>query len=142
MTIDWTSFTPLSALAGGLMIGTAATLVLATVGRGKGVSGIRGARLSASGRAEAWGWGFVGGLLVAPLAGVVLAGWPIPRVEASWPLLVAGGLLVGQGTRLGAGCTSGHGICGLARFSPRSLAATMTFMIAGFATVYLLRHAT
>jgi uncharacterized protein len=141
MTIDWTSFTPLSALAGGLMIGTAATLLLASVGRVMGVSGILGAMLTPSGRAERWRWGFLGGLLAAPMALVWLAGWPIPKVEAAWPLLIAGGLLVGYGTRLGAGCTSGHGICGIARFSPRAIVATMTFMATGFTTVYLLRHA-
>ena len=88
----------------------------------------------------AWRVAFIGGLLLAPLLHAMASGVPAVRIEASTALLIGGGLLVGWGSRYGSGCTSGHGVCGLSRLSPRSLAATLAFMAAGFATVYLVRH--
>ncbi len=134
-------FTPLSGLAGGIMIGAAAALLLLLNGRIAGISGIAGGIMNNAGRERLWRIAFVVGLVVGPLAVAAVTGaMPQVEIEAQWPWLVAAGLLVGFGTRLGSGCTSGHGVCGLARLSPRSLAATATFMIVAAATVYVVRH--
>ena len=141
MTIAWTAFTPWSALLGGGLIGAAAGLLLFFNGRIAGISGVLGGLLRPLAPGDgAWRVAFVAGLLLAPLAYLGLAAWPTVVVSASWGTLVLAGLLVGVGTRYGAGCTSGHGVCGISRLSPRSLVATACFMAAGFATVYVLRH--
>lgn len=135
-----TAFTPFAALLGGGLIGLAATLLLATLGRVAGISGILNTAVeSRDGR----GWrlafltGLIGGATLWFAFGI---GVPVPRSGFPLSWLIAAGLLVGFGTRLGSGCTSGHGICGLARFSKRSFAAVLAFMGAGMATVYVLRH--
>lgn len=133
---------PLIAVAGGLLIGAAATLLLILSGRIAGVSGMAAAAAGIATRATPWSQAaaFVIGLPLGAAAVAALVRAPDVQVTSSPGLLVVAGLLVGFGTRLGNGCTSGHGVCGLARLSPRSLAATATFMAAGFATVYVARH--
>ena len=138
--IDWTHFTPWSSLAGGIMIGAAAALLVLLNGRIAGVSGIIGGVLRPAAGDMAWRFAFIIGLLVAPAVYPLLTEPVPPTIEASYPVLLAAGLLVGAGTRYGSGCTSGHGVCGLSRLSPRSLAATLAFMAAGFATVFVVRH--
>jgi len=139
MTIDWLNFTPWSALAGGVLIGLAAGLFVVCNGRIAGISGVLGSLLSAGeGRAEKAL--FVLGLLLAPVLWSLFGRLPVLDFQTGWLGLLSAGLLVGVGTRYGSGCTSGHGVCGIARLSPRSLAATLSFMGAGFATVYVLRH--
>ncbi|MDH2309180.1 YeeE/YedE family protein [Methylobacterium brachiatum] len=134
-------FTPVSALVGGAMIGTSAALFLLLNGRIAGISGILGGLLAPPSRDTGWRAAFVAGLVVAPLAYAGLGGsLPPVTVGASFPLLVLAGLLVGFGSRLGAGCTSGHGVCGIGRGSPRSLAATGTFMAVAVLTVLVMRH--
>lgn len=141
MTIDWTHFTPWSALAGGLLIGLAASLLLLLEGRIAGISGILGGLLRRCAQGEAgWRIAFLAGLIGAPLLYSLFATLPESRFDVGNLGLIVAGLLVGYGTRLGAGCTSGHGVCGLSRGSIRSLAATLTFMATGFATVYVTRH--
>ena len=140
MTIDWNSFTPWPALAGGALIGLAAALLLLLNGRVAGISGVLGGLLKPVKGDIAWRAAFVLGLVGAPLAYLLFARLPVPRIDASYAALIAAGLLVGVGTRYGSGCTSGHGVCGLARLSPRSLAATACFMASGFATVFVIRH--
>ena len=151
MHIDWQHFTPWSSLAGGVMLGLAAALFVLLNGRILGISGILGGlRLRGHGAGDrAWRVSFLLGLLAAPLLWMAGEGWGLAQpglmidamvIDADWGMLIAAGLLVGLGTRYGAGCTSGHGVCGLSRLSPRSLVATMAFMGAGFATVYVLRH--
>jgi uncharacterized protein len=141
MTIDWTHFTPGSALAGGLLIGLAAAWLILENGRILGASGLLGGLIPP--RASDWRWRAeaILGLIAAPFVARFLFAPAAPVIEANAVTLILGGLLVGFGTRLANGCTSGHGVCGLARLSPRSLAATATFMAAGFATVFLVRHA-
>ena len=134
-------FTPVSALAGGAMIGAAAALFLLLNGRIAGISGILGGLLAPPSRETGWRAAFVAGLVLAPFAYAGLSGrLPPVTVGASFPLLILAGLLVGFGARLGAGCTSGHGVCGLGRGSPRSLAATGTFMAIAVLTVLVARH--
>jgi uncharacterized protein len=140
MTIDWLHFTPYSAVAGGLLIGLAAALFLLFQGRIAGISGILGGLLPAYRGNVAWRMAFLAGLIAAPLAYQCFAALPVSHIDASTGALVAAGLLVGIGTQYGAGCTSGHGVCGLSRLSPRSIVATLSFMAAGFATVFVLRH--
>ena len=141
MTVDWASFTPWASLAGGAIIGVAAALFALANGRVAGISGIVGGLLQRDGRND-FGWRgvFVLGVLVAPVLWRLASALPPIEIEADWIALVIGGVLVGAGTRYGAGCTSGHGVCGLSRLSPRSLVATIAFMLGGFATVYVLRH--
>jgi len=140
MTIDWNHFTPWTSLAGGALIGAASALLILASGRLLGISGILGG-LVAPRRGDAlWRLTFLAGLLAAPAAWALFAAPAEPRIEAGGAVLLAAGLLVGWGTRHGSGCTSGHGVCGLSRRSPRSLAATAAFMGTGFATVYLVRH--
>jgi len=140
VNIAWASFTPAAALAGGLLIGVAASWLVLFNGRIAGISGMLGGLLD---RASDWSWrlAFVLGLLLAPLLWSGLIG-PLPpmQLDAPIPRLLLAGMLVGVGTRLASGCTSGHGVCGLSRLSARSLVATLTFMGAGFATVYVVRH--
>jgi hypothetical protein len=140
MTIDWTHFTPGSAFAGGLLIGLASTWLILENGRILGASGLLGGLIPP--RAGDWRWraSALAGLIAAPLVASFLFAPAAPSIEANAATLIAGGLLVGFGTRLANGCTSGHGVCGLARLSPRSLAATATFMGAGFLTVFIVRH--
>ena len=135
------NFTPISAAIGGALIGLAAVLLMLLTGRIAGVSGILGGCLGPGAGDKAWRIAFIAGLILAPLAGG-LAGTPIPVPEmpASWGVIVGGGLLVGFGSWLGGGCTSGHGICGIARLSPRSVVATAIFMAAAAAVVALTRH--
>ena len=141
MTIDWSHFTPLTALCGGLLIGLAASVLLLFNGRIAGISGIVGGLLQRGKAGDfAWRVAFVLGLLLAPLLYRLFAALPASRIDAGWPVLVVAGVLVGFGSRLGSGCTSGHGVCGLSRLSPRSLLATATFMGTGFVTVYAARH--
>ncbi|HEY6087384.1 MAG TPA: YeeE/YedE family protein [Burkholderiaceae bacterium] len=140
MTPDWQAFSPWTALAGGLLIGLAAALFVLLNGRIAGISGIVGGLLRPARGDVGWRVAFVGGLIGAPLLYTFAAALPTPRIDASTATLAAAGLLVGVGTRYGAGCTSGHGVCGLSRLSPRSLVATLAFMGAGFATVFVVRH--
>ncbi|MDN5620001.1 MAG: YeeE/YedE family protein [Psychrobacter sp.] len=136
--IDWQAFTPIS-LVGGLMLGVATVVLLLGIGRIAGISGIFSSLLKPK-RVEMWQVLFILGLVISPV--LYRLARPLPNVEisTSLPLLIAAGLLVGFGTRLGSGCTSGHGICGNARLSPRSLAATVTVMLLGIVTVYIGRH--
>ncbi len=140
MQIDWNHFTPWASLIGGILLGLAASLFILVNGRILGISGIVGGLLKPRGGDAAWRLAFVLGLVVAP-AVYALVGGPVPTtVDAGWLTLIVAGLLVGVGTRYGAGCTSGHGVCGLSRLSPRSLVATLSFMGAGFAIVFVVRH--
>ena len=140
MQIDWHHFTPWASLAGGVLIGLSAVMLAAFNGRIAGISGIVGGLMSRQPGPVAWRLAFIGGLLLAPWLWRV--GLPLPDSTPlkSWGLLIAAGLLVGVGTRYGSGCTSGHGVCGLSRQSPRSLVATLSFMALGFVTVYMMRH--
>jgi uncharacterized protein len=140
MTVDWPSFTPWSALMGGLLIGLATAGLLMFNGRIAGISGIVGGLLSPKPGDVRWRAAFVLGLLMAPT--FYLLWQPLPDMEssASMPALIVAGLLVGLGTRYGSGCTSGHGVCGLSRLSPRSAVATACFMAMGFVMVYVVRH--
>lgn len=140
MTLDWNAFTPVPALAGGLLIGLAAALFVLLAGRIAGVSGVLGGLLVPRRGDIDWRLAFVAGLVGAPLLYALVAPLPVPRIEASDSMLATAGLLVGIGTRYASGCTSGHGVCGLSRFSLRSLVATLAFMGAGFVTVFVLRH--
>jgi uncharacterized membrane protein YedE/YeeE len=140
VSIDWTAFTPWSALAGGAIIGLAVMLFALFNGRVTGISGIVGGLLRPSLPDATWRVAFVAGLIVAPIVYRFFAGPPDLTIDADYPTLVAAGILVGVGTRYGSGCTSGHGVCGLSRLSPRSLVATLAFMAAGFATVFATRH--
>lgn len=140
MTIDWTHFTPWLSLGGGALIGLAAALLVLLNGRIAGVSGIVGGLLVPKGGDIGWRLAFVGGLLLAPALMALLGERVIARIDAGFGTLIAAGLLVGIGTSYGSGCTSGHGVCGLSRLSPRSLVATAAFMAAGFATVFIVRH--
>ena len=140
MAIDWTHFTPWASLAGGMLIGVAAALLLLLTGRIAGVSGIVGGLLTPARGDSAWRVAFVLGLLLAPVAYHVFGRPPLARIEAGFGTILVAGLLVGLGTSYGSGCTSGHGVCGLSRLSPRSLVATIAFMAAGMATVFVVRH--
>jgi uncharacterized protein len=143
MTIDWLHFTPWASLAGGILIGLATALLLLANGRVAGISGILGGLLRpavASSGDIAWRVAFILGLFVAPLVWLTMGAMPPAQIDHSPALLTIGGLLVGIGTRFGSGCTSGHGVCGIARLSPRSLLATACFLAAGFVTVFVVRH--
>ena len=135
------NFTPLSAAIGGALIGLSAVLLMLLTGRIAGVSGIFGGLLNPGSADKGWRIAFIAGLILAPLlAGWIGHGMPTPQLPASWTVIIAAGLLVGFGARLGGGCTSGHGICGVARLSPRSIAATAIFMLTAIATVAVTRH--
>jgi uncharacterized membrane protein YedE/YeeE len=140
MHIDWISFTPWASLAGGVLIGIAVALFVLLNGRVAGISGVVGGLLAPRRGDVAWRAAFVAGLAAAPLLYAVFAVLPTPQIHAGIGALALAGLLVGIGTRYGSGCTSGHGVCGISRLSPRSLVATLAFMGAGFATVFVLRH--
>ncbi len=140
MTIDWNHFTPWSSFLGGILIGVAAAMLVLLNGRIAGISGIVGGLLAPRRGDLGWRLAFIAGLLAAPVAWLVFAPAISPRIDAGFGTLVLAGLLVGIGTSYGSGCTSGHGVCGLSRLSPRSLAATAAFMLAGFATVFAVRH--
>lgn len=141
MTIDWNHFTPWASLSGGILLGLASAMFILVNGRILGISGIVGGLLRPKAGDMAWRLVFLLGILAAPLLYRLYAGPITARIDAGWATVVIAGLMVGVGTRYGSGCTSGHGVCGLSRLSPRSLLATLSFMGAGFVTVFLARHA-
>ena len=135
------NFTPISAAIGGLLIGVSAVLLMMFTGRIAGISGIFSGLLNLRGEDKGWRIAFVAGLVLAPIiAGRVGYGMAPPVLTSNWLLIVMAGLLVGFGTRLGGGCTSGHGICGIGRLSPRSIAATIVFMTTAVITVAVTHH--
>ena len=135
------NFTPISAAIGGALIGLSAVLLMVFTGRIAGISGIFAGLINPQTTDRAWRAAFIGGLIAAPLAAALLGHTvPTPRMPGSYIVVVIGGLLVGLGTRLGSGCTSGHGICGIARLSPRSIVATGVFMMAAIIVVALTHH--
>lgn len=144
MNILWNEFTPWSSLAGGLLIGLSASILVAALGRIAGISGIIGALLQRPSwkSVSNWGWrlAFIIGMVTAPLIWQLFAPLPAMQMPSNSALIIVAGLLVGFGTRLGSGCTSGHGVCGLSRLSLRSLAATLTFIATGAITVFVMRH--
>lgn len=140
MNIDWNAFTPVLALIGGLLIGLAAAMFVLLNGRVAGISGVLGGLLKPVKGDWAWRAAFIAGLIAAPAIHGLLRSMPKPSIEAGPAALLVAGLLVGVGTRYASGCTSGHGVCGISRLSPRSMVATVVFMSAGFATVFVLRH--
>ena len=140
MNVDWNAFTPWSAVAGGVIIGLAAAMFVLLNGRIAGISGLLGGLLRPAGGGIGYRAAFIAGLVGAPLLYALFAQLPRLQIDTGYGGLVVAGLLVGLGTRYASGCTSGHGVCGIARLSPRSFAATGTFMAAGFATVFVLRH--
>ena len=140
MSIDWSVFTPWSSLAGGVLIGIATAMFVLLNGRIAGISGVLGGLLKPAKGDVGWRLAFVLGLVGAPFVFLLFNDVPSLLIDAGYVALVAAGLLVGVGTRYGSGCTSGHGVSGLSRLSPRSLAATASFMGAGFLTVYVARH--
>lgn len=143
MQIDWLHFTPVSALIGGVLLGAASALLFLNSGRILGITGVLEGLISLKSNDSSWRLRFILGLLLAPPVAKLFFSpeWlSLPKIEASFTMVMVAGLLVGVGTRLGTGCTSGHGICGLGRLSARSLVATLSFMFSGFATVYVLRH--
>ena len=144
MTVDWSHFTPLPSLVGGLVIGLATLLLVLGNGRIAGIAGIVGgalqAHLGGQGlQSNAVRWLFLAGLVAAPWIWRLFAPLPVTRVDVGWLAVIAAGLLVGIGVRMGNGCTSGHGVCGLSRLSLRSLVNVLAFMGAGVVTVTLLR---
>lgn len=138
--IDWQSFTPVSAFTGGIIIGLATALLLLITGRIAGISGIVGGLIELRKEDFAWRAAFVSGLLLAPWLWGWLGESPPIHLETGHGVLVLAGLMVGIGTRYGSGCTSGHGVCGLSRLSPRSMVATVLFMATGIMVVYVVRH--
>jgi uncharacterized membrane protein YedE/YeeE len=140
MQIDWVHFTPWSALAGGLLIGVAAAWLLLVDGRILGASGILGGLLTPRRGDILWRLALILGLILSPMLASLRFGTIGPGITTGLPTLLVAGLLVGFGTRLGKGCTSGHGVCGLSRLSPRSAVATGAFMASGFLTVFIVRH--
>ncbi len=140
MTIDWLNFTPGLSLIGGLLIGVASALFILANGRIAGISGILGGLLRPARGDVLWRLAFVLGLVAAPAVVYAFVPYVAPTIDADTTTLVIAGLLVGIGTRYGSGCTSGHGVCGLSRLSPRSLVATLAFMGSGVAIVFVMRH--
>ena len=144
MSILWTEFTPWASLAGGAFIGLSAAMLIVLLGRVAGISGMAGAllQLPTWSSLQQWGWrlAFMLGLVAAPLVWQIFAQLPAMQMPSNPLVIIAAGLLVGFGTRMGSGCTSGHGVCGLSRLSMRSLAATLAFMASGAATVFVVRH--
>lgn len=142
MNIDWLNFTPSAALSGGVLLGIASAAFVLLNGRILGISGILGGLLVPQRGDVTWRIFFLAGMLCAPTVLSLL--WPhrivTPRIDADHITIIAAGILVGLGTRYGSGCTSGHGVCGLSRLSPRSLVATLAFMASGAMTVYFVRH--
>lgn len=143
MTIDWANFTPWASLSGGVLLGVASALFILLNGRILGISGILGGLLPPKSGDTLWRVTFFLGMAAAPAVYALLAPSDMvrmPRIDAGFATIVIAGLLVGIGTRYGSGCTSGHGVCGLSRLSPRSLVATLSFMAAGFLAVAVVRH--
>ncbi len=138
--IAWGAFTPWTALSGGILVGMAAAIFLLLNGRMAGISGILAGLLTPARGDIGWRAAFMAGMILAPVFWTLAAGAPVIEINASYPQLIIAGLLVGLGTRYGSGCTSGHGICGISRLSPRSIVATLGFMTSGFVTVYIIRH--
>jgi uncharacterized membrane protein YedE/YeeE len=138
MAIDWAHFTPLASLAGGLLIGLAAAILVLFNGKIAGVSGILGGLLTK--QQTAWRWLFILGLVISPFIYGLAHALPDTENSTSLPVLLIAGVLVGIGTTASSGCTSGHGVCGLSRGSLRSLVATLSFMFAGFVAVFVVRH--
>ena len=140
MNVDWLNFTPWSSLAGGALIGLAASLFVVANGRIAGISGLIGSLLQRGSEGVSEKALFLLGLLIAPLLWGLFATLPQIEFKSGWFGLIVAGVLVGIGTRYGSGCTSGHGVCGISRLSPRSMVATVCFMFSGFVTVFVLRH--
>lgn len=140
MSIDWASFSPVSAAIGGVIIGIGVAMLVLVNGRVAGISGIVGGLLRPATGDIAWRLAFVAGMIAAPVLFLAVGKVPNIAIDAGYPTLIAAGLIVGVGTRYGAGCTSGHGVCGISRLSPRSIVATVAFMASGFATVFVVRH--
>ena len=143
MNIDWNHFTPWASLIGGLLLGVASAVFILINGRILGISGILGGLLPPKVGDISWRVAFLLGMLAAPTVFMALApaGFASePRIDAGFWTVIVAGLLVGIGTRYASGCTSGHGVCGLSRLSPRSLVATLSFMGTGFFIVYIVRH--
>ncbi|NQZ30499.1 MAG: YeeE/YedE family protein [Oceanospirillaceae bacterium] len=135
--INYAQFTPVSAMLGGALIGLSCLLLLLVNGRIAGISGITGQILNKPSRSNLWAWIFIAGLLAGAILGVRTMNIAPPVMDLSWINIITAGLLVGIGTKLGSGCTSGHGICGIGRFSKRSIVATCTFLISGIISLYL-----
>ena len=140
MLIDWNNFTPWSALAGGALIGLASAIFVLFNGRIAGISGIIGGLIKPRLHDTSWRIAFIAGLVLAPLIWQLFAALPNIQIDSSTSVTIAAGLITGFGTRYGSGCTSGHGVCGISRLSPRSMLATLVFMSFGFLTVYISRH--
>lgn len=140
MTIDWLNFTPWSALAGGVLIGASAALFILLNGRIAGITGIIGGLFKPTKNDIGWRVAFTLGLIIAPLVWQSFQPLPSINIDANFTLLIIAGLIVGFAARYGSGCTSGHGVCGIARLSPRSIVATLAFMGTGFLTVFIIRH--
>ena len=140
MNVDWLNFTPWSSLAGGALLGLAASLFVVANGRIAGISGLIGSLLQRGSEGVSEKALFLLGLLIAPILWGLFATLPQIEFKTGWFGLIVAGVLVGIGTRYGSGCTSGHGVCGISRLSPRSMVATACFMFSGFATVFVLRH--
>jgi uncharacterized membrane protein YedE/YeeE len=140
MIIDWNNFTPWTALAGGALIGISAALFILFNGRIAGISGIIGGLFRPVMHDAGWRIAFTLGLILAPIIWLLFAELPNIQVDATYNLLIVAGVIVGFGARYGSGCTSGHGVCGISRLSPRSIIATLAFMGTGFLTVFIMRH--
>lgn len=141
MTIDWSHFTPCASLAGGILIGLSVSLMILANGRIAGISGILAGLANRNRHERLWRIAFIAGIVAAPWLYSLF--FPLPDIDygdRSWALLILAGLAVGFGSRLGSGCTSGHGVCGLSRLSVRSLAATTLFIVFGALTVFIVRH--
>jgi uncharacterized membrane protein YedE/YeeE len=140
MIIDWNNFTPWTALAGGALIGISAALFILFNGRIAGISGIIGGLFRPVMHDAGWRIAFTLGLILAPIIWLLFAELPNVQIDATYNLLIVAGVIVGFGARYGSGCTSGHGVCGISRLSPRSIIATLAFMGTGFLTVFIMRH--
>ena len=140
MVIDWNAFTPWTSLSGGILIGIAASLFILFNGRIAGISGIVGGLLRPAQGDVIWRVAFVLGMVITPTLWTLFATLPALQIDAGYIQLILAGLLVGVSTRFGSGCTSGHGVCGISRMSPRSFMATAAFMASGFLTVFIIRH--
>jgi uncharacterized protein len=140
MIIDWNNFTPWTALAGGALIGISASLFILLNGRIAGITGIIGGLFRPVMHDAGWRVAFTLGLIISPMVWLIFRPLPEIKIDASYTLLIVAGLIVGYGARYGSGCTSGHGVCGISRLSPRSIIATLTFMGTGFLTVFIVRH--
>lgn len=135
-----TEFTPFSALLGGVILGVSALLLILFNGKIAGISGIVSRGISQFNRDGIWRWMFILGLIIGPIiSGLWQFSLP-SQIDVSWPLIIAGGLFVGIGSKLGSGCTSGHGICGIGRFSKRSIVATLVFMLVAVIVVFVVNH--